>query len=205
MRTERVTPPLSRREASRRAVTLPCQAVREQDFELVADRTLDMSTEGLLLPLRTQVLTGESLIVSFALPGMWIDVEATVARIVHGRRPGDDGLAAGVLFDPLSPSARAALAGFLYTEEAPLPCPVRGSLTRLTAPSLARRQRAQVDGVGVLSALFSAWRDLLDASPLEQGPGGQNDDAAPLGRERRRGSALAKRARSCPGVRLSAG
>ncbi|MBX3217929.1 MAG: hypothetical protein KF850_38340, partial [Labilithrix sp.] len=53
----------SRRGASRREVVLPCQAVREHDFKLIADRTLDISIDGLLLPLRTRVLTGESLIV----------------------------------------------------------------------------------------------------------------------------------------------
>src|SRR5689334_5653386 len=87
----------SRRSAARREVVLPCQVVREHDFKLIADRTLDISVEGLLLPLRTRVLTGESLIVSFAIPGIWIDAEATVARVIHGRRPGDDGLALGIV------------------------------------------------------------------------------------------------------------
>lgn len=120
----------SRRGSSRREVVLPCQAVREHDFKLIADRTLDISIDGLLLPLRTRVLTGESLIVSFAIPGgMWIDVEATVARVVHNRRPGDDGLAVGVVFDHIAPSARAALAGFLHGRRAPLPR--RGPLARL--------------------------------------------------------------------------
>jgi hypothetical protein len=119
----------TRRGASRREVVLPCQAVREHDFKLIADRTLDISAEGLLLPLRTRVLTGETLIVSFAIPGMWIDAEATVARVVHGRRPGDDGLAVGVIFDRIAPSARAALAGFLHGRR--LPLPRRGPLARL--------------------------------------------------------------------------
>lgn len=130
---------LSRRGASRREVVLPCQAVREHDFKLIADRTIDISAEGLLLPLRTRVLTGETLILSFAIPGMWIDAEGVVARVVHGRRPGDDGLAVGVLFDRISPAARAALAGFLHGRREPLPR--RGPLARLRrgveAPSLA--------------------------------------------------------------------
>jgi hypothetical protein len=119
----------SRRAAARRAVVLPCQVVREHDFKLVADRTLDISADGLLLPLRTHVLTGESLIVSFAIPGMWIDAEATVTRVVHGRRPGDDGLAVGVVFDRISPSTRAALVGYLHARKTPLPR--RGPLARL--------------------------------------------------------------------------
>jgi hypothetical protein len=113
--------------------------VRLHDFKLIADRTLDVSVDGLLLPLRTRVLTGESLIVSFSIPGMWIDVEATVARVIHGRRPGDDGLAIGVIFDSMAPSARAALAGFLHGRRTPLPR--RGPLARMRrgeeAPKLA--------------------------------------------------------------------
>jgi hypothetical protein len=163
---------------------LPCQAVREHDFKLIADRALDISVEGLLLPLRTKVLTGESLIVSFAIPGMWIDAEATVARVVHGRRPNDDGLAVGVVFDELAPSARAALAGFLHGRRSPLPR--RGPLARLRrgegAPELADAQLMQhvffpsradvtdvvdgldedgVDGLAVLRAVVGAWQKLL--------------------------------------------
>jgi hypothetical protein len=119
----------SRRGSSRREIVLPCQAVRERDFKLIADRTLDISADGVLLPLRIPVLTGESLIVSFGIPGVWIDAEATVARVIHGRRPGDDGLAIGVMFDRLSPSARAALTGYLHGRRSPLPR--RGPLARL--------------------------------------------------------------------------
>ena len=178
----------SRRGSSRREVVLPCQAVREHDFKLIADRTLDISIEGLLLPLRTRVLTGETLIVSFAIPGLWIDAEATVARVVHGRRPGDDGLAVGVIFDHLAPSARAALAGFLHGRRSPLPR--RGPLARLRrgeeAPHLADEVIMQnillpntedvadvtndaldaeddgaVDGLGVLRAVVGAWQNLI--------------------------------------------
>lgn len=177
----------SRRESARREVVLPCQAVREHDFVLIADRTLDVSTEGILLPLRTRVLTGESLIVSFPIPGAWIDAEATVARVVHGRRPGDDGLAVGVVFDRLAPASRAALAAFLHDRRQPLPR--RGPLARLRrgepAPRLAdedsmrrhlapnaahvaarRPERVGIDGLGVLRAVLDAWQSLaLEAEP----------------------------------------
>jgi len=164
--------------------------VREHDFKLIADRTLDISNDGLLLPLRTRVLTGESLIVSFEIPGMWIDVEGTVARVIHGRRPGDDGLAAGVIFDRMAPSARAALAGFLHGRKMPLPR--RGPLARLrrgeAAPQLAdhavmqgmffappaevdvtedaielAEDEGDIDGLGVLRAVVGAWQQLVVA------------------------------------------
>lgn len=138
--------PSARRSSVRREVVLPCQAVRERDFVLVADRTLDVSIDGLLLPLQRHVLTGESLILSFPIPGTWIDVEATVARVIHGRRPGDDGLSVGVVFDRLAPSSRAALAAFLHGRREP--APRRGPVTR------------PVDGLGVLRAVVDAWQAL---------------------------------------------
>ena len=119
----------SRRTATRRDVVLACQAVRERDFKLIADRTLDVSVDGVLLPVSAPLLTGESLIVSFQIPGAWIDAEAVVVRVVHGRRPSDDGLAVGAIFDVLSPSSRAALAAYLHGR--PPPLPRRGPLGRL--------------------------------------------------------------------------
>jgi hypothetical protein len=184
----------SRRIATRREVLLPCQAVRESDFTLIADRTLDVSVDGLLLPVAEHILTGETLIVSFPIPGLWIDTECTVTRMVHGRRPGDDGrLAIGVLFDVISPSARAALAGFLHGK--PPPLPRRGPLARLRrgegGPQLADESTMNqilvgfpdgnatyasleevqgvsepsdgVDPVGILRELAAAWKSLVVA------------------------------------------
>jgi hypothetical protein len=182
----------SRRISTRRGVTLPCQAVRERDFKLIADRTLDISVDGLLLPMNDdeQVVTGDSLIITFPIPGIWIDAEATVTRIVHGRRPGDDGAACGVLFDVISPSARAALAGYLHGK--PPPLPRRGPLARLRRgeelPRLAdqdvmaqlvvgapmsfaavedveavEERSDTVDALGILRELAAAWKRLAIA------------------------------------------
>jgi hypothetical protein len=180
----------SRRISTRRGVTVPCQAGRERDFKLIADRTLDISVDGLLLPLAQddRVVTGDSLIIAFPIPGMWIDAEATVTRVVHGRRPGDEGPACGVLFDVISSSARAALAGFLHGK--PPPLPRRGPLARLRrgedAPRLAdqavmetllvsaplpfaaaediedvvEEREDAVDAVGILRELAAAWKRL---------------------------------------------
>jgi hypothetical protein len=180
----------SRRISTRRGVTLPCQAVRERDFKLIADRTLDISVDGLLLPMNDdeQVSAGDSLIISFPIPGMWIDAEASVTRIVRGRRPGDDGAACGVLFDVISSSARAALAGYLHGK--PPPLPRRGPLSRLRRggelPRLAdqdvieqlivngamplaavedveevNEQNDGVDALGILRELAAAWTRLV--------------------------------------------
>jgi hypothetical protein len=161
----------SRRISTRRGVTLPCQAVRERDFKLIADRTLDISVDGLLLPMIDDdpVVNGETLIISFPIPGMWIDAEASVTRVIHGRRPGDDGAACGVLFDVMSPSARAALAGYLHGK--PPPLPRRGPLARLRrgeeVPRLADQFVMEQLVVGAAPASFAAIDDVEEVDESE--------------------------------------
>lgn len=84
----------------RRYVRLDCQVVREHDFRLVGDLVLDLSTKGALVRATERVLTGEELIVSFKPPRSndWFDAQAVVARVLHGRRPGDAGLSFGIEF-----------------------------------------------------------------------------------------------------------
>ena len=88
------------RQSFRRFVRIDCQVVREHDFKLIGDLALDLSTKGMLVRARTRVLTGEELLVAFRPPrcNRWIDAQATVARVVHGRRPGDTGLSFGIEF-----------------------------------------------------------------------------------------------------------
>jgi hypothetical protein len=79
------------RRSTRHSVGLNCQVVRERDFQLIADRIVNLSASGLVVSPADPALTGERLIVSFQIPhsGQWVDAEATVARVVHGRRPGE--------------------------------------------------------------------------------------------------------------------
>src|SRR5262249_23117107 len=99
------------RRAFRREVLLRCQVVRERDFRLVGDLAFDLSTEGMLISTNERVLTGEELIVSFRAPRsqIWIDAFATVARVVHGRRPGDRGRCLGLRSHKLDDRSRRAL------------------------------------------------------------------------------------------------
>jgi hypothetical protein len=90
------------RRAIRRALPIECHVVRERDFRIIATRGLDLSAHGMLVVADgIPVLTGEPVFLSFVLPrtGRWFDAEATVARVVHGRRPGDKGRAFGLAFD----------------------------------------------------------------------------------------------------------
>lgn len=101
------------RKHFRRYVRLDCQVVRDVDFKLVGDLALDMSPRGMLVrakapaagaPRAMPVLTGEEVIVSFKPPraNTWFDAQGVVARVVHGRRPGDYGLSYGIEFQNLS-------------------------------------------------------------------------------------------------------
>ena len=88
------------RSAFRRFVRLDCQVVREHDFRLIGDLALDLSTKGMRVRARARILTGEELLIAFRPPrcNRWIDAHGTVARVVHGRRPGDTGVSFGIEF-----------------------------------------------------------------------------------------------------------
>jgi hypothetical protein len=92
--------------AFRRQVLLDCQVVRERDFRLVSSLAFDLSTDGALVLTGDRVLTGEPLLVSFRPPngGAWLDLEATVARVIHGRRDGDRGRCLGLSFHSVGES-----------------------------------------------------------------------------------------------------
>lgn len=98
------------RRPARRTAKLSCQVVRERDFSLVADRVVNLSPWGALVGPADPVLTGEPVIVSFAAPGgKWIDAEATVARVSHGRRRNEDVRRLGLRFEKLDASSSRAL------------------------------------------------------------------------------------------------
>lgn len=96
---------------TRRSVILACQAVRERDFRQVGRRIVDLSARGMLVQADAPVLTGESIVVSFqtAFAKAWVDVEAVVMRVLHGRRSGDRGLRLGLHFEPLDALSRDRL------------------------------------------------------------------------------------------------
>jgi hypothetical protein len=111
-----------RREV-RRAASFTCQVVRERDFRLIADQALDVSPDGMLVATEDEVAVGENLIVSFQATqlGLWFDSEASVARIVRGRRDGDRGAGIGLSFSTLDRVKRLILRGHLRRVPPPLP------------------------------------------------------------------------------------
>ena len=111
------------RRAVRRAIGVDCQVVRERDFRLIGRLGIDVSPEGMLVAAHEPVLTGEPVIVAFRLPRTtwWFDAEGTVARVVHGRRPGDPGRGFGICFDRLDDEAGWIIARALRDIPPPVP------------------------------------------------------------------------------------
>ncbi len=98
----------------RRTTRVACQVVRLRDFQLVADCIQNVSDGGLLVGPADPVLTGEPLVISFQVPGLsdWIDAEAVVRRVAHGRRPGETSRALGLELIDLDAYSRKLLATF---------------------------------------------------------------------------------------------
>jgi len=116
--------PRTRRCATRRHVLLPCHVVRERGFRLVSNLACDVSTDGMLVFTGERILTGEALLVSFRAPRseLRFDFQATVARVVHGRRPADRwGRRLGLSFHAIGEAQRASL----YDSIRWLPAPTR--------------------------------------------------------------------------------
>jgi hypothetical protein len=88
----------------RRLLRQRCQVVRERDFKLIADQVVDLSATGALVMPADPVLTGERVILSFQLPSSlhWVDTEALVTRVLHGRRPGEHTRGIALELDGLS-------------------------------------------------------------------------------------------------------
>jgi hypothetical protein len=114
---------VQQRRIVRRAMRVECQVVRERDFRLLGSRAVDLSPMGMQVMAQERVLTGEPVIVSFRLPltSWWFDAEATVARVVHGRRPGDVGRCFGLAFETLEEGVTAFLRRALRGVPPPLP------------------------------------------------------------------------------------
>jgi c-di-GMP-binding flagellar brake protein YcgR len=111
------------RKSTRHHVRIDCQVVRENDFSLVGHRTLDLSADGMLVRTADDVTIGEKMLVSFqATPlGLWFDAQAEVMRLIHNRRPEDEGPAFGLRFVDMPSVARLILRGHLRRVPPPLP------------------------------------------------------------------------------------
>jgi hypothetical protein len=115
------------RKSVRKVVKLKCQVVREEDFRLVGETTIDISPDGMLVPTELDVQKGDALIVTFQLAGpdpergLWFDTEAVATRIVRGKRKTDGSRAIGIRFESLDKVKRHILKGHIRRAKPPVP------------------------------------------------------------------------------------
>jgi hypothetical protein len=113
----------NQRSEIRRAIRIGCRVMESRRFSLVADRTVDLSPEGMLVRSVAGLEVGDEVVVSFRATdfGIWFDSIASVTRILHGRRPGDAGRCFGLRFLTLPAVHRLILRGHLRHVPPPLP------------------------------------------------------------------------------------
>jgi hypothetical protein len=120
------------RRAVRRAVQTSCQAVDVSEFQLIAERVVDLSTRGMLVACGARTRVGNRVVVSFLAPTQvgqlaqedsWFDAEAVVARIVDGEEWSlrDGGYGAGLEFTYFEKSCRHELLSRLAGYPPPVP------------------------------------------------------------------------------------
>ena len=150
----------NRRSSARHVVHIPCQVVRERDFRLVADRIVNLSQSGMVVTPADPVLTGEKLIASFRLPksGAWIDVEATVTRVAHGRRFGEHTRSFALQFHELPLRSQKMLEHTLRKSPASPPCARPG---RRSSVATLRRLMQSQSSPAIWSLVFSraSWSE----------------------------------------------
>lgn len=118
---------MQQRRAIRRAVEIPCTLFRAKDFHVVGSRTLDLSTDGMLIGAEDDLTEGEGVFVSFTFTQFAIPfrVKGQIARIIRGRRERDRMPAVGISFDAIDPVSRLILRGHLRRIPPVLPARAR--------------------------------------------------------------------------------
>lgn len=101
------------RAVSRRTVRLSCEVVRQRDYQLIGKRMVDFSTDGLQILAEDDALLHEDVEVFFRVPYSKIHLmaEGHVARVIRGKRAGDEGPSFGIALGGLHPDAMSALRG----------------------------------------------------------------------------------------------
>ncbi len=127
----------AQRRSLRRAVRLECEVVRERDFKRIGCQAVDLSEGGMLVLADRTVLTGEDVIISFRTPlsPIWFDACGSVARVVHGRRPGDFGPCVGIQFDDVDDAGDQVFRTVLHEQLRTLPPPLPRRAVRLDLTS----------------------------------------------------------------------
>jgi len=145
-----------RRRILRRAVQLPCHALRIDDQRVLAGAVLDLSPHGMLAAVSREARVGETLLLSFPLPDgtlpdgtlpdptRWLGAKASVARVIRGRRNGDPELALGMRFTDIPLRARLSLWELLEGRPPPVPSrPIQPDYAGWVGELIARGELAR--------------------------------------------------------------
>lgn len=111
------------RRSGRREVDVTCYVVRIPSLEVLGERAIEMSPHGMLVVSDTPCEIGETVLVTFDVPGTeeTVTMSGRIARLAPGRRADDPGRAFAVELEGLDGTTgrmlREALAR--YPEAAP--------------------------------------------------------------------------------------
>jgi len=107
------------RQTPRHSVRTECIVTSAHGERLLADRTLDLSYSGALVgsdrDTGEPVSLGERVRVSLRVPSssLWIDADARVTRVAHGRRGSGDPRGIGLELTRMDPMQRVLLASVI--------------------------------------------------------------------------------------------
>jgi len=107
--------PHSHRQCARFRMPTQCVVTSESTGELLGDRLVNASYDGLLVTGSGSTRLGQRVKLSIRLPGssLWLEGSGHVARIVGGRRRGDPGPGFGVRVSRMNGMSRVLLASVL--------------------------------------------------------------------------------------------
>jgi hypothetical protein len=95
----------------------------EDNLTLLGDETLDLSWDGARIRCHVPARIGDRVRVRFQIPKstVWVDAEGYVARVMPGRRRGEDPPSLGLKIDKMNGMMRLLLATTIKSRPAPAP------------------------------------------------------------------------------------
>lgn len=108
-----------KRQSERVVKQVRAEVVRSEAFQRVSTEVVDVSYGGIRVRTDAAVLTGEDVLMTFRLGERQVDAEGYVARVIHGRRPGENGERfLGVRFTHLDEPSKLALHQWMRSQGA---------------------------------------------------------------------------------------
>jgi hypothetical protein len=102
----------SKRQYPRHGVRTPCVVMTEDNLTLLGDETMDLSWDGARIRCHVPAKVGDKIRIRLQLPksAVWVDAEGYVARVMPGRRRGEDPASLGLKLNKMDGMMRVLLA-----------------------------------------------------------------------------------------------